>query len=215
MTSRSDSYTKSIRNFITGGRAWDELFYTPEEKNRMGLRLVGITGHAGSGKDSVGKFLVDTYGYTRFGYADAVKKVSLLIDPYVGDHVDRLSDKVSVHGMDFCKRAFPEVRRILQEVGNGVRQVDPYIWLRPLDRLIESDVESIVVTDVRYENEAEQIARHGGVLLRLSRPGYVLAGPLGQHISEQPLDVPAIDIVNDSDLKTLFGKVEDALVEHG
>jgi hypothetical protein len=95
-----------------------------------------------------------------------------------------------------AKREYPEVRRSLQRIGQGVRQIDPRYWVR----IALADVEDInragvpaVITDVRYQNEAEALRHRGFVLVRITRPadpkGYTRAETeLMLHKSETDLD---------------------------
>lgn len=177
--------------------------------------IVGLTGHAGSGKDTAGRFLVEDYGFTRFAFADALKAAALAINPYIFDN-ERLLDLVTAQGFDFAKRAHPEVRRFLQELGVSMRRIDPDIWLRPLEALAAKTDDPIVVTDVRFDNEAELVAGLGGTLIRLTRPGYTLAGDTGAHISEAGIsdDLVDSDIVNDSSVYTLHARLVDTLAHH-
>jgi hypothetical protein len=85
----------------------------------------------------------------------------------------RLSEEVAADGWERAK-GNPEVRRFLQELGASMRAVDPEIWVRPvLRQAIELNEigKPVVVTDVRYRNEAESLVRSGFRLLHINRPG--------------------------------------------
>ncbi len=45
----------------------------------MGVRVIGVCGRKGSGKDEVGKVLVDEYGFVRVALADPIKQLAHLI----------------------------------------------------------------------------------------------------------------------------------------
>ena len=169
--------------------------------------LIGLMGRAGAGKDEVARVLAQEYWYARIAYADALKRALLHVNPLVGD--EHLAALVRVHGFDFVKRTRPEVRRLLQEMGGAMRGVDPDIWTRPVERYIATGPSRIVVTDVRYPNEAAQIRALGGVLWRVERPEAGLQGSLADHESETLLrDYPADrTILNDGTLADLKGAV--------
>lgn len=101
-----------------------------------------------------------------------------------------------------------EVRRLLQAHGVAIREhVGADIWVEAAMRRVadvqgpwhlggtyldgeEGPVESlegmpVVVTDVRFPNEADAIEAAGGVLVRIIRPGLTDAD---QHVSETALD---------------------------
>lgn len=148
---------------------------------------IGIIGRARVGKDTAGAWLVRERGYQRVAFADALKDAALRVDPIItadewedeynpANHgVDevRLSKHVEEEGWEGAK-AWPEVRRFLQELGAAMRQVDPRIWIHAA--LTEVDAANdigrpVVITDVRYPNEIEALRARGFHLLYLDRPG--------------------------------------------
>lgn len=174
---------------------------------------IGIIGRARAGKDTAGKFFVDGHGYRRIGFADALKLTAWKIDPYIYSdfgYLRRWSDRISGDGSyERAKDEHPEVRRFLQELGTSMRAVDPEIWLRPvLKAAIEANDEGvpIVVTDVRFRNEAEALVRAGFHLIHVNRPGV----PQLDHESERdlgPEDARYL-VQNDGDLAHLGEQLE-------
>jgi hypothetical protein len=63
------------------------------------------------------------------------------------------------------------IRPILIEVGHGRRQEDPEIWIKKLASQIDAELptNNIIVTDVRYANEAEMIHSKGGIIIFIQR----------------------------------------------
>lgn len=147
--------------------------------------LIGLCGMAGSGKDAVAKFMVQNHGYTRMALADPLRAAVLRLDPIVLDGglgMIRLSTLVEQMGWDAAKRSVPEVRRLLQVFGTEVirEMCGEDFWV---DRLLHiAPVGPVVVTDVRFLNEAIGIHESGGYIYRVVRPG---VEPLpGGHASE-------------------------------
>jgi hypothetical protein len=73
-----------------------------------------------------------------------------------------------------CNLEFSEhkekARPFLVAYGATARQFRPNYWL---DRLFSTFTPGkVVITDVRYANEIGAIIRHGGLVVRISRPGY-------------------------------------------
>lgn len=174
--------------------------------------ILGLTGRAGCGKDTAGQYLVERHGYRRFAFADVLKTAALHINPIIFDG-ERLAPLVAVHGMDFVKRHHPEARRFLQELGLAMRGVDPEVWMRPLAELANSTDEHIVVTDVRFVNEAEMVRSLGGRVLRIDRRDAGLSGEAAAHASETPLSLSVIDyaVDNNGSLHTLYEQLEDII----
>lgn len=189
---------------------------------------IGIIGRARVGKDTAGQWLVDNRGYRRVGFADPLKEAALRLDPIVGtrtveswdivygeweDHSYsedvRLSPLVAEMGWERAKDEYPEVRRILQELGAAIRAIDPEFWLRTAMAKVQAANEDgvpCVITDVRYPNEAASLKRAGFHLVHIDRPGV----PQLNHESEGALTPEDADFIirNMSDLTTFVGKVE-------
>lgn len=149
--------------------------------------LIGLHGFPGAGKDSVAKLLAD-YGYARIAFADKMREALLGLNPVViveGGRGIRLAPLVRAHGWDKLKRSVPEVRGLLQrigtEAGRNIHGED--VWVRlALSSVWPAD--KVVVSDVRYPNEAAAIHGRGGVVVNVVRPG---CGPVNDHASERVL----------------------------
>jgi hypothetical protein len=183
---------------------------------RIGMNI-GIIGRARAGKDTAGKFFVDGHGYRRVGFADALKDAALKLDPIIwsytwdGQGTDdvRLSEIVETDGWERAKDYHSEVRRILQDLGAGMRSIDEEIWLRAALAKVQEANEAgvpVVITDVRYRNEAESLVRAGFHLIHINRPGI----PQLDHESERdlgPEDARYL-VQNDGDLAHLGKQLE-------
>lgn len=65
-------------------------------------------------------------------------------------------------------------REIWIEVGNRMRDVYPNIWIDNL--LVNNNVEFLVISDLRFPNEAEEIKRRGGKVIKIERPSIPRTG---------------------------------------
>ncbi|GAB1326960.1 deoxynucleotide monophosphate kinase family protein [Streptomyces sennicomposti] len=183
---------------------------------------IGIIGRARVGKDSAGQWLVDERGYRRVAFADPLKEAALKLDPIVGNEEfylagpgggtvvsdRRLSEEVGQRGWEAAKD-YPEVRRILQELGAAVRALDVDFWLRAaMKKVVEANDAGtpVVVTDVRYPNEAASLRRSGFHLVYIERPGVEQMA----HESENALTLLDADyhIVNDGPVTSLLAAIE-------
>lgn len=182
--------------------------------------VIGLAGVARSGKDTVGKILVDKHGFTRVAFADALREMALAIDPFVtvskgGEGVPlRLSEVINALGWDRAKTEILEVRRLLQAIGTeAVRNiVGVDTWVRIAARQILSDpTKKYVITDCRFDNEAEMIhTLLHGQLWQVQRPG---VEPLNAHASEAGIDLRHVSrtLVNDKTLEDLEKAVTEVL----
>jgi cytidylate kinase len=151
--------------------------------------IIGLTGYAQSGKDSVARTLVEHYGFTRLAFADKIREMLYYLNPLVKDGF-RLQGVVDAYGWDQAKVLFPEVRKSLQELGVSARyHLGPDVWVHAvLDQM--TDKIDYVITDVRFENEATMIKKAQGELWRVKRPG---VSAVNNHVSESELDGYKVD----------------------
>lgn len=179
--------------------------------------LVGLSGYARSGKDTVASILVYDHGFTRVAFADVLKDCLLALNPIVetwadgnvDDHwaeYDRVKDIIDIFGWDKAKERYPELRELLQRLGTEVGRsiLGENIWVdaamsKVLDfGRVRGD---FVFSDARFLNEARAITPHGEVW-RVNRSG---VGPANDHISEVGLDDWPFDriIANNGTLEDL------------
>lgn len=192
--------------------------------------IIGLSGYAGSGKDTVGAMLVEHYGYKRLSFAQALKDVLEDVNPRVGA-IDRLATKTENTTPKMTCRPLrvswehakkePEVRRLLQALGVACRtHIGPDVWVDAVMRQYDAlqskphptlkgfcSIVPVVITDVRFPNEAEAIVNRGGQVWRVMRLDH---GPVNGHESETALDDWPFDrkVWNTSDLHSLRRTVE-------
>jgi len=135
--------------------------------------LIGLGYRALSGKDTVGEYLCSRHDFGTRAFAASLKRVTGIIvnaNPWEDDFKESVTNLGITGG------------QALQQIGVKLREIDKDIWIKALD-LSDSLAghDRIVVTDVRFENEAAEIRRLGGVLVEVWRPGL----PEDDHVSEQ------------------------------
>jgi hypothetical protein len=178
------------------------LFTDEELDIKRKYDLIGLTGYAQSGKDTVASILVEKYGYTRIAFADKIRDFLYGINPMVAcSPTGYLQDLVNLVGWNEAKQE-PQVRRLLQDLGISARElIDENIWVTSALGKINVG-ERVVVTDVRFKNEAMMIKLMGGQLWRVKRVG---VGPVNDHVSESELDGYKVDqiFVNNGSIEDL------------
>jgi len=133
------------------------LNHTPE-------LLVGICGKAREGKGTAARLLTN-WGFREYAYATPVKR---MIDALLGDDApgdDAKTEDIEWLGVDR--------RTLYQTLGTGWGRdmIHEDLWIAYLARRLERDrPRAVVVSDVRFPNEAEFIRSNGGLLLRIAMP---------------------------------------------
>lgn len=153
--------------------------------------VIGLTGLAGSGKDTVADHLVARHGFARHALADPIKNMleALLIDAGI--------DPVCLYARQLKEQPLGRLgvspRQMMQTLGTEWgRELQPDFWLRIAElQLGMHDMprstpvsDRIVITDVRFHNEAHWVREHGGFMLRVSRP----APEVRSHHSERGIN---------------------------
>ena len=167
--------------------------------------IIGLTGYARSGKDTVAQILVDKFGFTRVAFADPIRDFCYQVNPIVGHVANEdiyLKNVVDRDGWETAKQ-MEGVRRTLQNVGVAARDTfgDSFWIVKAFEKV--KDAERIVVTDVRFKNEADYIKSYEySQLWRIRRPG---VEAINTHISESQMDGYKVDqiMVNRGTLEDL------------
>lgn len=141
--------------------------------------LIGLTGVARAGKDTVADILVEEFEFTKISPADLVRAVALGADPWIPIYQPSgkrewfpLSGIVAHYGWERAKD-FPEVRKFLQRLGTegGRKVLGEGVWIDALMSTLKPG-KSYVNSSARFENEAAPILASGGEVWRIVRDGY-------------------------------------------
>lgn len=161
--------------------------------NRPTQVVVGLIGRKRAGKDTLAARLVQEHGFTRVAFADPLKAILWDMNPVVRGDMARLQWVVQREGWEAAK-GLTEVRRLLQTLGVSVRdRIGPATWVSTAMTQVLTAGGPVVITDVRFPNEAAQITAAGGVLVRIVRDG-LPQDAAAQHISETALDNWAVRV---------------------
>ena len=179
--------------------------------------IIGISGKAGSGKDTVAKMLEVLYANPDISYEDfANKRYKNFADIQIVHFADALKETAQVlfrlgewetNTQEGKKTTInwigKTVRELLQGIGQGLRDaIDSDLWVKILFANTEG-WSNYIIADVRYPNEIKAIKERNGILLRIDRKG---AGA-GNHSSETALDDYKewdVHIENNSSIEDLF-----------
>lgn len=117
--------------------------------------IVMLSGWMGSGKDTVGNYLCNTFGMKRLAFADALKtKLST-------EYNIPIEWMYSEQGKaTFVDRYQKTVRQLLIDFGMGERAKDPCVWIKAVIAQVGND--NVVITDWRLENEFTEMVNAFG-----------------------------------------------------
>jgi hypothetical protein len=161
--------------------------------------IIGLTGYAQSGKDSVAKILVEKHGFIRVAFADRIRDFLFDANPiysWTANEPNYVRSLVEAVGWEEAKKN-PEVRRLLQNVGVAARNIfGETFWIDQAMRQLDT-VNDYVITDVRFTNEADTLKQINDwseetvvELWRIKRTG---TSAVNDHVSESEMDGYKVD----------------------
>lgn len=159
--------------------------------------LIAITGIAGSGKDTLADGFAERFGMEKVSFARAMKKgVQAMFD---------LPDKAVFGDKTEKEKPIPKLkgitaRRILQTLGTewGRNIIDEDIWVHPVSGQWDSmpdDHPGMVISDLRFDNEAEWVKKMGGFIVQVQTPDHTLITSKSTHASELGVEDSLIDFI--------------------
>lgn len=163
--------------------------------------IIGLSGYAGSGKDTAADVLVENFGFAKVAFADKVREALYALNPVVGTvghygTLVTLRDVIDRFGWQGYKETSyaKEIRRLAQTLGTSVGRdtLGSNVWINATMESLPI-TKNIVFSDVRFENEMDAVlGLSDSVMWRVVRSG---VGPTNDHISETALDNRRFDAV--------------------
>jgi len=166
--------------------------------------VVGFAGKARSGKDTAGKYLVDNYQFLRYSFAQPLKDATKIMFHLTDKQIENKEKPAEPWGRS--------PRELYQKVGTDIaRNIDVNVWVKGADIFRqENPGRSIVITDVRFSNEAFWIRNHGGIVVFLESKTRGIYNHT-EHSSENGLSAEDVDVIieNDGTIEALHVKLEE------
>lgn len=179
--------------------------------------IIGVHGFKQSGKDTLADILVTQYGFKKVAFADNVKEALATIfsipkDKLWGSDEDKQSlTSVRWNHLEGIQRSdksnpdFLTIRELMQIFATEIcRDKIPSIWYRYLDL---KQAEKLVISDLRFENEARHLKDNGATIIAVYRH----SAQASSHASESGIPDELIDysIDNNDSLEALQSKVKE------
>lgn len=155
--------------------------------------LIGITGKKRAGKDVCAAHLEKYYGFIHYKFASAIKtsvgSIFLWDDEWInGEFKETIDPRWGISpreaqqaiGTELFRERLPEIfPKFNKCIGNN-------IWVQRFKYFYEGlpKTANVVVSDIRFLNEAESIKALGGIIVRVDRKGLVSIDP---HPSEMEM----------------------------
>mgnify|MGYP003673812060 FL=1 len=178
------------------------------------IKLIGLTGKARGGKDAAGDHIRDMCGFSAYAMATPVKEACRGIfgwdDRHLHGHLKDVLDPV----YNVTPRA--AIQKLGTEFGRNMINND--IWTIKAEQKIKRH-SRLVITDIRYNNEAELILKNGGIIIDIKRRKSARALIFGMenHSSEKGISPSLITetVKNNGSLVDLYKKIDDIILNYG
>lgn len=160
----------------------------------VGLRAVGICGHIGAGKDTVADMLIDAGGrhFLKYSIADPIRRMARDIFGFTDL---QLSDHELKEAVDPFWGMTP--RRFMQLVGTELfrERLDRLVWVKLAARQMVAKKDwHLVIPDIRTLDEVQLVKDSGGLMIKISRPGYEVPILAQDHVTERGIPDELVDI---------------------
>ena len=168
--------------------------------------IIGMCGAKQSGKNAVGHLLLL-----------GLPKIPFMQEAFANPIKEDVADAFGISKVDIEQRKNdPIVRRVLQHYGTewGRQERGENVWVDrmgyKIDGIPKDKRTLVIITDVRFKNEAEFISSRGGCVVTIERPFKDRAAQMDSHDSEQEWYKisPDFRIVNDGSMLDLERNVK-------
>lgn len=127
--------------------------------------IIGIAGAAQSGKDTVANFLLTEIGGYRYAFANPIRRMLVALGIDMDDPYWQARKEVTIPVLGVSPR------RLMQTLGTewGRQLINNDIWLLMAQRRLMQNGAGMIISDVRFENEAAWVRECGGLIIHVHR----------------------------------------------
>lgn len=131
---------------------------------RKQMILIGLIGYKQSGKDTFADYLVRNHDFKKRAFADPVKQICKIMFHL---ETEQMNDPRLKETID--ERWGLSPRQMMQKVGTDMvrNMLGNDFWVKHMQTQHHTADDRIVISDVRFKNEAEWIKNKGGYLVRI------------------------------------------------
>lgn len=149
----------------------------------MNQLLIGLAGRARTGKTTAANHLENDHRFQSYAFADPLREGLMTMFNLCPYDFEGAQKEKSIEWLDRSPR------ELMQSLGTewGRNLVHPELWLLLAEQNLEflgeihEAATGFVISDLRFENEAQFVRDRGGVVIHLYRPS---APEVNAHVSE-------------------------------
>lgn len=170
--------------------------------------LIGLIGNKRVGKTTFSDYLVDKFKFKTYAFADPIKEGAKIMFNLTNEQVHGdLKEVVD-------KRWGLTPRQFLQKLGTDCcrKTFGNDVWIKTMKFwYADNKDKNVVISDIRFPNEAQAITELGGVLIKIINPN--IKTNKDSHESEQLVDTINYDLIinNNLGIEEYYKKIENLL----
>ena len=133
--------------------------------------IVGILGLKGSGKDTIGNYLIEKYNFEKIAYAGALKDAICCVFGWDRNMMEGATEESRKWREEIDPYWGFSPREMMQRIGTDLfrKQIKDDIWIKSLKLKLEKMTTNVVITDCRFNNEIDVIKEKGGIIILVER----------------------------------------------
>jgi hypothetical protein len=180
--------------------------------------LIGLSGTKGSGKSTCARYLVSKHGFHEYSFAEAVKLICKTLGaPFRSLYGSQLEKEqiipwLGVSGRELMQVVGTELFR--EQLPRFLPNFKPGkdIWVKIIEEKIRRlSKNNIVISDVRFDNEAAMIQKNKGIVIVISRENSVKSDA---HASEKGICNYDMVVSNDGDILDTYSILDSIVQRH-
>ncbi len=177
------------------------------------MTIIGLIGLKRSGKDTFADYIVEKYGYEKYSFAgplkDACKIMFCLNDEQIDGNLKEVIDpRFGISPRHMFQFMGTEVMRELFPKISEKYTVKESFWIHRFKIWYNDNKDkNIIVSDIRFQDEANAIKNLGGTLIKINNPRIQ---NIDNHKSEKDVDNLQYDYIinNDETIENYYNNIE-------
>ncbi|MGD9679022.1 MAG: hypothetical protein AB7V16_11830 [Vulcanibacillus sp.] len=138
--------------------------------------IIMLSGYKRSGKDTVANYLVNEYGFTRYGFADPIKEISYILFDWKKED-DEVLKEVIDERYGFSRRQFWQYfgtewaqYQLPNQFAEFSKKIGRNFWVKKFENLYKSNPNiNYVISDYRFPHEYEVLKEYNPKCIQIHR----------------------------------------------
>ena len=139
--------------------------------------IIGFVGNEHVGKDTAATHLIKAYNFRKYSLADPIKDIAKTVFCWNENHIngklkDEVDDETGIKPREFFKWIGTEIfQYAIHEKFPNLKIKNRCMWSNCMKQYIEiyGNNSNIVIPDIRFKHEAEELIKCGGYLIYIDR----------------------------------------------